>query len=242
MRAIEHFASRKAMDIEGLGSKLVDQLVSAGLVSRLSDLYDLAHGQLSTLDRMGEKSAANIIDALERSKAQPLARVLFGLGIPQVGETTARDLALHFGSLDAFMRADAAALEAVPDVGPKVAASVLEAFASPELLAEILRLRALGVQFPDAAAPVSAEVAELPSAVAGKTFVLTGTLPTMGRSLAKERILAAGGKVSGSVSKRTDFVVAGAEAGSKLTKAGALGVAVIDEVALLAMLGDKDIP
>jgi DNA ligase (NAD+) len=238
-RAIEHFASRLAMDIEGLGSKLVEQLVAAGLVGRLSDLYRLEHTQLAGLERMGEKSAANLLEAFERSKVQPLARVLFALGIPQVGESTARDLARHFGSLEALMDAEREALEAVPEVGPKVAASVLEAFADPEVREEIEQLRALGVRFPALeAVPAEAQPAA-DSAVAGRTFVLTGTLPSMARSAAKKRILEAGGKVAGSVSKRTDFLVAGAEAGSKLGKAQALGVPVIDEGALLAMLGDK---
>jgi DNA ligase (NAD+) len=242
-RAVEHFAGRTAMDIEGLGSKLVDQLVSGGLVGRLSDLYRLDHAALAGLERMGEKSATNLIEAFELSKAQPLARVLFGLGIPQVGESTARDLAKHFGSLDALMAADSEALEAVPEVGPKVAAAVIEAFATAELAVEIQALRALGVAFPDEAiAPAEPDGEADASPVAGRTFVITGTLPNMKRSAAKALLLEAGAKVSGSVSKKTDFLVAGAEAGSKLTKAQALGVAVIDEAALLAMLDDKGTP
>ena len=239
-RAVEHFAGRTAMDIEGLGSKLVDQLVSSGLVGRLSDLYRLVQADLASLERMGGKSAANLLEALERSKAQPLARVLFALGIPQVGESTARDLAVHFGSLDALMAAAPEALEAVPEVGPKVAASVTEAFGGPELQAEVHQLRELGVRFPELAPPPAEPPAdEAPSAVEGRTFVLTGTLPTMKRSAAKALLLEAGAKVTGSVSKKTDFLVAGADAGSKLTKAQALGVAVIDEAALLALLGER---
>ncbi len=239
-RAIEHFAGRTAMDIEGLGSKLVDQLVSAGHVDRLSDLYRLEHATLASLERMGDKSAANLLAALDSSKGRPLARVLFGLGIPQVGESTARDLAQHFLTLEALATADAEALEAVPEVGPKVAASVREYFDSSELVEEIRLLRELGVEFPALEAPAETPAEDEPGVVSGKTFVLTGTLPTMKRSQAKALILAAGGKVTGSVSKRTDFLVAGADAGSKLTKAQELEVTVIDEGALMAMLGDKD--
>ncbi len=241
-RAIEHFAGRTAMDIEGLGSKLVDQLVSGGHVGRLAGLYQLDHATLAGLERMGDKSAANLLEALEISKSRPLGRVLFALGIPQVGESTARDLARHFGSLDAIAAADADSLEAVPDVGPKVAASVLEAFGSDELTQEIALLREHGVLFPELELAPPADDEDEPSGVSGLTFVLTGTLPTMKRSAAKALILAAGGKVTGSVSKRTDFLVAGAEAGSKLTKAQGLGVPVIDEGALMAMLGDMDSP
>jgi DNA ligase (NAD+) len=239
-RAVEHFAGRTAMDIEGLGSKLVDQLVAGGLVGRLSDLYRLEHGQLAGLERMGDRSAENLMEALERSKGQPLARVLFGLGIPQVGESTARDLALSFRSIEALMAADTEALEAVPDVGPKVAAAVIGAFATTAMQEEVRQLRALGVRFPEEAAPAPSPDEGEPSPVAGKTFVITGTLPSMKRSAAKSLLLDAGAKVAGSVSSKTDYLLAGADAGSKLTKAQGLGVAVIDEATLLAMLGDRD--
>jgi DNA ligase (NAD+) len=236
-RAVEHFAGRTAMDIEGLGSKLVDQLVAGGLVRRLSDLYRLEHGQLAGLERMGAKSADNLLEALERSKAQPLARVLFALGIPQVGESTARDLAEHFGRLEALMAASADALEAVPEVGPKVAASVLEAFASPELTAEIEELRELGVRFPEVETDAEPAGDEALSAVAGKTFVLTGKFESMTRPEAEQRIRDAGGKASGSVSKKTDYVVAGPGAGSKKSKAEKLEVTILTEDQLLEMLG-----
>jgi DNA ligase (NAD+) len=189
---------------------------------------------------MGDRSAENLMEALERSKGQPLARVLFGLGIPQVGESTARDLALSFRSIEALMAADTEALEAVPDVGPKVAAAVIGAFATTAMQEEVRQLRALGVRFPEEAAPAPSPDEGEPSPVAGKTFVITGTLPSMKRSAAKSLLLDAGAKVAGSVSSKTDYLLAGADAGSKLTKAQGLGVAVIDEATLLAMLGDRD--
>ncbi len=239
-RAVEHFASRHAMDIEGLGTKLVEQLVQQDLVGRLSDLYRLGHDALASLERMGDKSAAKLLEALERSKAQPLARVLFALGIPQVGESTARDLARHFGSLGALEAAKAEALEAVPEIGPKVAASILEAFSQPWFLEEIEALRALGVQFPEAAPAEPAETEQEESPFTGKTFVITGKLEQLTRSEAQERIRALGGKAAGSVSKRTDFVVAGPGAGSKRAKAEKLGVPILGEADLLAMFGDTE--
>ncbi|MEZ4322445.1 MAG: NAD-dependent DNA ligase LigA [Myxococcota bacterium] len=231
--ALRHFASRGAMDIEGLGEKLVDQLVDAGLVTRLSDVYRLTYEQLVSLERMGERSAENLLNAIEKSKRQPLERVITALGIRDVGEATARDLSHHFHSIDGLLDADRGQLEGVSGVGPIVAQRVADYFSSDANRAEIGALRELGLQFPEVD---PSQRLGTGADLTGKTFVLTGTLPTMDRNDAKKRILAAGGKVSGSVSAKTDFVVAGDAAGSKLKKAEELGVAVIDEAALLAML------
>lgn len=230
--SLRHFGSRLAMDVDGLGEKIVDQLIDAGLVRRPSDLYTLDVNRLVGLDRMGERSAENLLEALERSKARPLDRVLVALGIPQVGEATARDLARHFGTLDALLAASTEDLAAVSGVGPIVAQSVGSFFADADHLEEIERLRAAGVRFE----PVEVAAPAGDGHLAGKSFVLTGTLPTMKRDDAKKRIEALGGKVAGSVSKKTDYVVAGAEAGSKLDKARELGIAVLDEAALVELL------
>jgi DNA ligase (NAD+) len=231
-QALLHFASRRAMDIEGLGEKLVDQLVDNGLVSTPADLYRLRFEELEELERMGKKSASNLLAAIEASRHPPLARLVYALGIRNVGETTARDLARHFGTLEALMNADEAALMAVPDVGPVVAASIARFFAEPHNREVIRALRRGGVQ-PQEAAP--ARAAQGPAA--GKTFVLTGTLPNYTRDQARELIEAAGGKVTGSVSKKTDYVVVGAEPGSKLEKALELGIEVLDEDGLKRLLG-----
>jgi len=232
--AIRHFASRGAMDIDGLGHKLVDQLVDHGLVRRLSDLYHLERFALMGLERMGARSADALLAALEVSKGQPLGRAIAALGIPEVGEATARDLAAHFGTLDALMEADTDALVTVHGVGEKVAERIRGFFEDPRSTEEVSRLRAAGVQFPP---EVLADTSDAPpAAVAGLSFVLTGTLPTLKRGDAKKQILAAGGKVVGSVSKKTDFLVAGEAAGSKLTKAQSLGIPIIDEDRLLEML------
>ncbi len=228
--AIRHFASRLAMDIEGVGEKIVDQLVTHGLVRRPSDLYALTKDQLVNLERMGELSATNLVSAIEASKARPLDRALMALGVPMVGESTARDLARYFGSLDAIMGATVPELTGVPGVGDNVAQAVRAFFDEPGNVEEIERLRARGVQFPGGARVANG------TAFVGKTFVLTGTLPTLSRDAAKARIEAAGGKVTGSVSKKTDYVVVGADAGSKLEKAVELGVPTLDEGALLALL------
>jgi DNA ligase (NAD+) len=230
--AIRYFGSRHAMDIDGLGEKIVDQLVESRLVCRLSDLYTLDLIKLCTLERIGEKTAQNLLDGLEASKARPLDRVLVALGIPQVGEATARDLARHFGTIDALTVATEADLSGVMGVGPIVAAAVAAFFADAGHRDEIARLRELGVRFE----PPKRSAAPTGGAVSGKTFVLTGTLPGLKREEAKKLIEDAGGKVSGSVSKKTDFVVAGEEAGSKLDKAKELGVTVLDEAGLLALL------
>jgi len=225
-----HAASRKALDIEGLGEKLVDQLVDSGRVKTLADLFSLRPLELVGLDRMGQKSADNLVAAIDKARAPGLNRLLFALGIRHVGETTARDVARHFGSIDAIMDADEDALSSVPDVGPVVAASIRRFFAEQHNRDVIEQLKAQGVN------PV-AEAAPQDTTLAGKTFVLTGTLPNWTREEASMHIQAAGGKVSGSVSKKTAYLVAGAEAGSKLTKAQDLGVTVLDEDALKELLG-----
>ncbi len=232
-QAVLHFAQRRAMDIENLGEKLVDQLVDGGLIHSLPDLYELQLDTLAGLDRMGEKSAQNLLDGLEKSRHTTLARFIYGLGIRHVGETTAKDLARHFGRLDALLAADEQALLQVPDVGPVVASSIRHFLEEPHNREVIARLRAHGVTWPESDGAVDSMA---PQPLAGKTFVLTGTLPGMSRDQAKELLEAAGAKVAGSVSKKTDYVVAGAEAGSKLEKAQALGVAVLDEAGMLELL------
>lgn len=225
-----HFSARSVMDIDGVGDALVDQLVEQHLVKSLADLYDLKIDQLLALERMGQKSASKIIENIENSKSRPLARVLNGLGIPFVGERTAQILADHFGSLDAIAKADIAQLQQAEEIGPKVADSIRQFFAEERNRELVERLRAARLQF------TQEKKRRVAGALTGMTFVLTGTLPTLTREEAKERIEAAGGKVSGSVSKKTSYVVAGEEAGSKLDKAKELGVSIIDEAALFAML------
>ncbi len=234
--ALLHFAARRAMDIEGLGDKLVDQLVDGNVVRSLPDLYRLRLDDLASLDRMAEKSAQNVLDALEKSKSTTLNRFLFGLGIRHVGEATAKDLARHFGTLDAIMAASVEQLLEVRDVGPVVAESIHTFFAQPHNREVVQQLRECGVHWEEGAPAEKA-----PQILAGKTVVLTGTLPTMGRDEAKELLEAAGAKVSGSVSKKTSYVVAGAEAGSKLTKAQELGIPVLDEAGMLALLRGEDV-
>lgn len=229
--ALRHFASRRALDIEGLGDKLIEQLVEQDLVRSPADLYRLQAGQLAELERMGEQSALNLVAALERSKRTTLPRLLYALGIREVGEATALALARHFGSLERLMDADAAAIQQVPDVGPVVAAHVAAFFGSEEHRAVVRELRDQGVVWPDMPA---ARAAAQP--LAGRTFVLTGTLQSLTREAAQEALLARGAKVAGSVSKKTSYVVAGADAGSKLARAQALGIPVLDEPALLKLL------
>ncbi|MEQ1914737.1 MAG: NAD-dependent DNA ligase LigA [Sideroxydans sp.] len=233
-QAILHFAGRRAMDIEGLGDKLVEQLVDENLIHSLPDLYRLDRTTLAALERMADKSAHNIVAALEKSKRPTLARFIFALGIRNVGETTAKDLARFFGSLSNVQAADTAALQQVPDVGPIVAQSVFDFFREThnvEVIADLLGSCGLVVQ---ESAGSSAQVLPL----TGKTYVLTGTLPNMSRDEAKSRLEALGAKVAGSVSKKTDCVVAGAEAGSKLDKARELNVRVWDEAVLLQHLNE----
>ncbi|WP_416548877.1 NAD-dependent DNA ligase LigA [Limnohabitans sp. DCL3] len=234
-QAIWHFAHRRAMDVDGLGDKLVDQLVDAGHVHTLADLYHLKLETLAGMERMAEKSAINLLDALEKSKSTTLGRFLFSLGIRHVGEATAKELARHFGQLDAVMAASEDALLQVADVGPVVAHSIHTFFAQPHHREVVQALRDAGVTWPegDALAPT-----EMP--LTGITVVLTGTLQSMGRDEAKEKLEALGAKVASSVSKKTHYVVAGAEAGSKLEKAQTLGVPVLDDAGLSVLLkGEK---
>jgi len=238
--AILHFAGRRAMDIEGLGDKLVDQLVDGGLIRTLPELYTLGLAKLCALDRMGDKSAANLLAGLEASKRTTLGRFLYALGIRHIGETTAKDLARHFGQLDRIIEATEAQLLEVNDVGPVVAHSVRSFFDQPHHREIVEQLRAVGIAWEETeGVAVAAPDATGIAGVTGKTFVLTGTLPTLTRDAAKDLIEAAGGKVTGSVSKKTNYVVAGAEAGSKLDKANELGVRVLDESGLLALLQDQ---
>jgi DNA ligase (NAD+) len=231
-QAMLHFAQRRALDIEGLGDKIVDQLVDGGVIKTLPDLYRLGVASLAALERMADKSAANLVAAIEVSKRTTLARFLYALGIRHVGETTAKDLARHFGALERIMNASLEQLLEAPDVGPVVAQSVRTFFEQPHNREVVEQLRAAGVHWDEH----DGEADTTPKPLAGKTFVLTGTLPTLEREQAKALIEAAGAKVAGSVSKKTSYVVAGDAAGSKLDKARDLGVAVIDEAALRALL------
>ncbi|HXZ47642.1 MAG TPA: NAD-dependent DNA ligase LigA [Usitatibacter sp.] len=232
-QALLHFAQRRAMDIEGLGDKLVDQLVDAGIVRTPADLYRLGLEKLAGLERMADKSAANVLEAIEKSKATTLARFVYALGIRNVGEVTARDLAAHFGTLDALMDASVEELQQAPDVGPVVAEAIASFMAERHNRGVIGELRAAGVHWPEGRGARAAPAGPF----AGKIVVLTGTLASMTREEAKERIEAGGGRVTGSVSRRTDYVVAGAEAGSKLDRARELGVPVLDEEGFLRTLG-----
>jgi DNA ligase (NAD+) len=231
-QALLHFASRRAMDIDGLGDKIVEQLVDRDLVRTPADLYGLSVETLASLERMGEKSAANLYTAIDRSRKTTLARLIHALGIRHVGEATARDLANHFGRLDAIVGADAETLLQVPEVGEVIATSIAHFFAEAHNRAVIAALRAAGVRWPEGVARQTPRGGP----VSGKSFVLTGTLADMSRDEAKALILSGGGRVSGSVSKKTDYVVAGADAGSKLAKATELEVAVIDETELRKLL------
>ena len=230
-QALLHFAGRRAMDIEGLGEKLVDQLVDAGIVRTPADVYKLGLANLAALERMADKSATNVVAAIEKSKQTTLARFIFALGIRHVGEATAKDLAAHFGNLDALMEADVEALLEVHDVGPVLALAIVEFFAESHNREVIAALRAAGVRWPEG------PPRRAPSGVlTGRTFVLTGTLPTLSRDDAKALIESHGGKVAGSVSKKTDYVVAGADAGSKLDRAQELGIEIIDAEDLAALI------
>ena len=229
-QALRHFASRRAMDVEGLGERLVDQLVDSGMVETPADVYSLNVGQLAGLERMGEKSAENLVDALEKSKHTTLERFVYALGVRNVGESTARDLARHFGSLERLLAADAETLEQVPEIGPVVARSIRQFFDEPHNREVVRKLRAAGVKWKEGAGVPARAPGEV------KTFVLTGTLPNMTRDEARARIEAVGHKVVGSVSKKTDYVVAGSDAGSKLERAQELGVTILDEDQFLDFL------
>ena len=235
--ALRHFASRRALDIEGLGDKLIEQLVEHERVNSPADIYTLRVAELAQLERMGEKSAANLIAAIEKSKRTTLPRLLFGLGIREVGEATALALARHFGTLERLMDATLETIQQVPDVGPVVAAHVAAFFASEDHRSVIRALRDKGLTWSEVSAPAPAAGA---NALSGKTFVLTGTLDSLTREAATEALIARGAKVAASVSKKTSYVVAGAEAGSKLAKAQELGVPVIDEAQLKKLLGRTD--
>lgn len=228
-QALKHFISRKALDVDGLGDKLVDQLVDAGLVETAADLYRLTHEQLSHLERMGSKSAQNVLDALEASKQTTLPRFLYSLGIREVGESSAKRLANHFLSLDKLMSANQEQLLAVDDIGPVASAHVIEFFSNPSHQTLINELKELGLHWPDV------QVAgDLP--LKGKTYVITGTLTSMGRDEAKQKLEALGAKVSGSLSAKTDALIAGEKAGSKLTKAQSLNVPVLMESDFVSLL------
>lgn len=233
---LRHFASRRALDIEGMGEKLVDQLVEAGLVETPADLYQLDVATLAALERMGQKSAENVCAAIERSKSTTLARFLFALGIRDVGEATAVSLARHFGTLEKLMAADVAKVQLTEDVGPVVASHVVEFFGEAANREVLHRLREAGLNWPE-----STPVAEH-QPLAGLIFVLTGSLETLSREEAEDALRALGAKASGSVSKKTSYLVAGADAGSKLRKAEELGVPVIDEAALLRVLAERRPP
>ena len=229
-----HFSARGVMDIDGLGDALVDQLLARGLVHSVADLYQLTVPQLLELERMGEKSAAKVVKNIEKSRSQPLARVLNGLGIPFVGERTAQLLAGHFGDLDHIANASLETLQEVDEVGPKVGESIAQFFAEERNRDLVEKLRRAGLQFTGAKLPKRKS-----GPLAGLTFVVTGTLPTLKREEAKARIEEAGGKVAGSVSSKTNYLLAGEDAGSKLDKARELNVPVLDEDGLLAMLGSR---
>ncbi|MGO3891965.1 MAG: NAD-dependent DNA ligase LigA [Paenalcaligenes sp.] len=234
-QTVAHAVSRKALDMDGIGEKLIEQLVESERVKTLADLYTLKVEELLLLPRMGQKSAANVIKAIDDARHPELARLLYALGIRHVGETTARDLAKHFGDLDKIMSATEEALLEVSAVGPVVAASIAHFFSEPHNREAVQRLLEAGVRIKLPEAP--AEGSQRSQNLSGQTFVLTGTMPTWTRDEATRHILGAGGKVSGSVSAKTAYVVAGAEAGSKLRKAEELGVAVLDEDGLKALLG-----
>lgn len=230
---IEHFASRLAMDIEGLGESMVDQLVSAGLIQTYADIYDLKYDQLIHLDRMADKSVNNLLEAIEKSKQQSFDRLIFALGIRHVGSTVARDLAIHYPDMDLLMKASLDSFIAIDSIGPKIAESLVHFFSDPINIGIIERLKLHGLNMK------GIQKKTLSSVFSGKIFVLTGTLPRLTRSQAEDLIRDHGGKTSSSVSKNTDFVLAGEAAGSKLDKAKALKVSIIDEDAFLAMISSS---
>lgn len=238
-QALQHFASRRAMDIEGLGEKLIEQIVDRGLVNSIADLFTLSHDQWLSLERMGKKSVDKLLAALADSKQTDLPRFLYALGIREVGEATARQLAQHFGNLPALMRADLDTLQTVQDVGPVVAQHIHAFFQQARNQEVIQRLQAVGITWAETEPRSEAvQTVATAQALAGQTFVLTGTLNGLSREQATERLQALGATVSGSVSKKTHYVVAGEKAGSKLTKAQNLGVKVLDEAGLMQLLAE----
>jgi DNA ligase (NAD+) len=236
--SLRHFASRRAMDIDGLGDRLIEQLVRLGRVRTPADLYTLTATELAELDRMGERSAANLVAALDGSRRTTLARCLFALGITDVGEATAQALAEHFASLEALMAADEEEIQGVRDVGPVIAAHVHAFFAEPRNREVIDALRRGGVSWPDVARMTPARG----GALRGETIVITGTLASRTRDEAREAARAAGATVTDSVSKKTTLLVVGAEAGSKLRKAQELGIRVVDESEFEKLLSGKSGP
>jgi len=230
-RGLEHFAARHAMNIEGLGESLIARLIADGLVTSYADVYRLTHERLEQVERMGKKSAANLVEQIERSKTRDFWRLIYGLGLRHVGERGAQALASAFGTMEALLTASKEQLQAVPDIGPIVAAAVHDYFAQPSNQNLIAELKALGLKMD---APVTSAG---PGPLSGKTFVLTGTLSTLSREEATDAIQSRGGKVTGSVSKKTDYVVVGADPGSKLAKAEALGISVLDEAAFRKLVG-----
>jgi len=237
-QALSHYAARRALDIDGLGTRLIEQLVERGLLKNLADIYTLTAQQLADLERMGEKSAANLLAAIESSKQTRLPRFIYALGIREVGEATAATLAQHFGTLEKLMQADQESLIQVPDVGPTVAARITAFFADPRNTQTIARLRQAGVHWPETQTPTPPTKQPL----AGQTIVLTGTLEQMPRTEAKDRLQQLGAKVTGSVSAKTTLVITGANAGSKLQKAQALGIEILDEPAMLSLLNQAPKP
>ena len=231
-RGLEHFAARHAMNIEGLGESLIARLIAEGLVTTYGDVYRLTAERLAKVERMGKKSAANIVSQIERSKTRELWRLIYGLGIRHVGERGAQALASAFGSMEAIIKASVDQLKAVSDIGPVVATAVRGYFDEPHNQRLIADLAAAGLKMD---APIVS--GEAPGPLTGKTFVLTGTLTTLSREEATEAVQAGGGKVTGSVSKKTNYVVAGADPGTKLAKAESLGVQILDEAAFRTLLG-----
>ena len=239
-QALLHFVSRRAMDIEGLGDKLVEQLVDHAIVKTPADIYKLDMTLLSSLDRMAKKSADNVVKAIEKSKDTTLARFIYALGIRNVGETTAKELAYYFGNLEQLMTADEEHLRQVPDIGPVVAQSIINFFSEMHNREVIEKLRATGVHWQEGVSTKRTKT--IGGRVSDKTFVLTGALPSLSREEIKERIELAGGKVTGSVSKKTDYVIAGDGPGSKYDKAIELGITILDEARLLQLLQDSGAP
>jgi DNA ligase (NAD+) len=236
--AIKHFVSKGAMDIDGVGDKLVDRLLSLGLIRDAADLYQLEAEQLAGMERLGERSAANIVAAIEASKSRPLARVLFALGILHVGGENAELLVRRFGSIEALREASADEISATPGIGPVIAQSVYDFFRDQRNLDLVRRLEEAGVTMVGPAVGQAGDTERTGGPLSGKTFVLTGTLPTLSRQEATDLIVAAGGRVASSVSAKTDYVVVGEEPGSKLDKARSLGVALLDEQGLKGLLSD----
>jgi DNA ligase (NAD+) len=235
VESLKHFVSRRALDIEGLGSKLIEQLVAADRVTSAADLFELDKSELTDLERMGEKSAANLVNAIEASKETTLARFLYALGIREVGEATAASLAAYYGKLASIMAATEDDLQHVPDVGPVVAARIRAFFEQEENRLVVKRLMERGVHWEEFEPAICSSEGPL----AGKTFVLTGTLSEMTRDEAKDHIQSLGGKVTGGVSKKTDYLVHGSNAGSKLTKAQKLNIPLLDESSFRKLLSDQ---